>query len=261
MNSNYQLPPIVVAAFYRFVELPDYEAWQPPLQDIGEGQGLRGTILLAPEGINATIAGNRQGIDTLLTYLRSQHHFADLEVRESLTTEMPFQRLKVRLRSQIITMGEVNLDPALGTGTYVEPADWNALISEPDMVVLDTRNQYEVEIGTFQGAIDPGLDSFGEFPDYAQKQLKPEQHRRIAMFCTGGIRCEKASAYLLSQGFEQVYQLKGGILNYLAQTSPEESLWQGECFVFDDRVSLDQTLKSGSYRVEKGRVLSQSDFG
>ncbi len=227
----------VVAAFYHFTPLPDYQELRPKLQNLCDRYQLKGTILLAPEGINSTIAGSRQGINTLLKYLRLDSRFQGLEVKESFCEVLPFQKMLVRLKKEIVTLGVPGIDPNQEVGIYVEPQDWNQLIADPNVVVIDTRNSYEVEFGTFKGAIDPNLKSFREFPDYVAENLQPQPQQKVAMFCTGGIRCEKASAYLLSQGFTEVYHLKGGILKYLEETPPEESLWEGECFVFDDRIT------------------------
>jgi UPF0176 protein len=236
---------IVVAAFYHFTPLPDYQDMRSPLKSFCQSHHLKGTILLASEGINSTIAGSRSGINALLDYLRSDPRLQTLEHKESYCDRMPFQRMKVRLKKEIVTLGVPGIDPTQTVGTYVEPKDWNALISEPDVVVIDTRNQYEVDLGTFDRAIDPQLEAFGEFPNFVQQNLNPDQHQKVAMFCTGGIRCEKASAYMLAQGFKEVYHLKGGILKYLEEIPPSESLWQGECFVFDERISIDNVGTEG----------------
>jgi UPF0176 protein len=241
--------PLVVAAFYKFVHLPDYAQQRSPLLELCRSHQIRGTILLASEGINGTIAGSRQGIDAVLTSLRSDPRFADLEAKESTAEDFPFDRLKVKLKQEIVTLGVPTINPSEQVGTYVEPKDWNALISNPDVVVIDTRNRYEVEIGTFQRAQNPQTESFRQFPDYVQNNLDPTQHSQVAMFCTGGIRCEKASAYLLSQGFQKVYHLKGGILKYLEEVPPEDSLWQGECFVFDQRVAVEHGLEVGKHEM------------
>jgi UPF0176 protein len=237
---------IVVAAFYHFTHLPDYQAMRSLLKSFCLAHNLKGTILLASEGINSTIAGSRTNIDALLDYLRADPRLQKLEHKESYCHEMPFQRMKVRLKKEIVKLGVPEIDPRHRVGTYVDPKDWNALISDPTVAIVDTRNSYEVELGTFQGAIDPQLDAFGEFPNYVQQNLHPDKHQKIAMFCTGGIRCEKASAYMLAQGFSEVYHLKGGILKYLEEVPPEESLWQGECFVFDDRITVDAQLRQGT---------------
>lgn len=237
-NNQDDLELCVVAAFYHFTDLPDYETMRNPLKEFCDAHQLKGTILLAKEGINSTIAGSRAAIDALLSYLRSDPRLQTLEHKESYCQGVPFQRMKVRLKKEIVTLGVPDIDPRHRVGKYVDPKDWNDLIADPEVIVIDTRNNYEVEFGTFQGAINPNLETFGEFPTYVQEQLNPEKHQKIAMFCTGGIRCEKASAYMLSQGFSEVYHLKGGILKYLEEVPSEESVWEGECFVFDDRVSV-----------------------
>lgn len=239
-NQQEAMEPCVVAAFYHFTELPDYESLRNPLKEFCDAHQLKGTILLAKEGINSTIAGSRDAIDALLEYLRKDPRLQNLEHKESYCQGVPFQRMKVRLKKEIVTLGVPDIDPRYRVGTYVEPKDWNELIADPDVIVIDTRNTYEVEFGTFKGAINPNLETFGEFPQYVQEQLNPEKHQKVAMFCTGGIRCEKASAYMLSQGFSEVYHLKGGILKYIEEVPKEESIWEGECFVFDDRVSIDR---------------------
>lgn len=251
---------IVVATFYKFVRLPDYRELQPAILGYCQDQQLRGTILLALEGINGTIAGSRQSVDRVLDYLRSDARLADLSHKESHATSLPFERMKVRLKKEIVTLGVPEADPTSQVGTYIDPQDWNALISDPDVLLIDTRNQYEVAIGTFQGAQNPGTTSFRQFPDYVQ-QLDPAQHPKVAMFCTGGIRCEKASALMLARGFQQVYHLKGGILKYLEEVPPETSLWQGECFVFDQRVAIQHGLELGSHDMclSCGHPLSEAD--
>ncbi|OIP71873.1 MAG: hypothetical protein AUK48_11980 [Oscillatoriales cyanobacterium CG2_30_44_21] len=235
--------PFVVATFYHFANLNDYAALRSPITEFGQSHDIKGVILLAPEGINATVVGDRNGIDALLNYLRSDPRLQNLEHKETYCDVIPYQKLRVRLKKELVKFGIDNIDPSNEAGLYVEPKDWNQLISDPDVLVIDTRNIYEVEFGTFAGAINPNLDFFHEFPKYVEENLRSpdsDQHKskKIAMFCTGGIRCEKASAYMLAQGFEEVYHLKGGILKYLEEVPPEESLWQGECFVFDDRITL-----------------------
>jgi UPF0176 protein len=220
---------------------------QRPLLSYCQVQGIKGTILLAAEGINGTIAGSRQAIDAVLGFLQADPRFADLEHKESQADFPPFDRLKVRLKKEIVTLGIPEVDPNEQVGTYVHPRDWNELINDPDVVVIDTRNDYEVDIGTFKGAKNPHTDSFRQFPDYVRRHLNPTQHKKVAMFCTGGIRCEKASSYLLSQGFQEVYHLKGGILKYLEEVPPEISHWQGECFVFDQRVAVKHGLEEGTH--------------
>jgi UPF0176 protein len=239
-NQQESIEPYVVAAFYHFTELADYQTLRTPLKDFCDAHQLKGTILLAKEGINSTIAGSREAIDALLAYLRSDPRLHNLEHKESFCQGVPFQKMKVRLKKEIVTLGVPDIDPRHRVGTYVEPKDWNALIADPDVILIDTRNNYEVEFGTFKGAVNPNLETFGQFPHYVQEQLSPEKNQKVAMFCTGGIRCEKASAYMLSQGFSEVYHLKGGILKYIEEVPTEESIWEGECFVFDDRISIDR---------------------
>ncbi|MCU0549869.1 MAG: rhodanese-related sulfurtransferase [Leptolyngbya sp. Prado105] len=238
---------MLVAAFYKFVSLPDYAEFRDPLLALCQAQDIRGTILLAQEGINGTIAGSRDAIDKIFTYLRNDWRFANLEIKESETESRVFDRLKVKLKKEIVTLGLPEISPTQQVGTYVKPKDWNAVISDPETIVLDVRNRFEVSVGSFEGAIDPETASFRQFPDYVRSQLDPAKHKKVAMFCTGGIRCEKASSYMLSQGFEEVYHLEGGILKYLEEVPSEESLWRGECFVFDQRVAVTQGVKDGSY--------------
>jgi len=237
----------VVAALYKFVTLEDFREMREPLLDACLGAGTRGTLLLAAEGINGTIAGSRQAIDEVLNYLRSDVRLTDLEHKESFDHEMPFYRMKVKLKKEIVTLGVPGIDPNRRVGSYVRPKEWNALLRDPDVVLLDTRNDYEVDIGTFRGALDPRTESFREFPEYVRKHLDPTRHKKIAMFCTGGIRCEKASAFMLDEGFEQVFHLHGGILKYLEEVPPDDSVWEGECFVFDNRVAVDHRLQKGKY--------------
>ena len=237
--------PIVIAAFYKFVQLPDYRDLRDPLLAQCRRAGLRGTILLAEEGINATIAGSRAGIDQTLAWLREDQRFADLQVKESTHTRLPFGKLKVRLKREIVALKAGEIDPRQPASHHIAPGDWNALISQDDVTLIDARNAYEIAIGRFNGAIDPGTAAYHELPRFFAESLDPAIHKRIAMYCTGGIRCEKASAWLLQRGFDQVYQLRGGILGYLAAVEQGESRWQGECFVFDERVSLDHQLRKG----------------
>ncbi len=238
---------VVVAALYKFATLEDYRELREPLLDECLAAGTRGTLLLAEEGINGTIAGSREGIDRVLAHLRSDPRLADLEHKESYDDHIPFYRMKVKLKREIVTMGVPGVDPNKRVGTYVKPKDWNDLIADPDVLLIDTRNDYEVEIGTFRGAIDPHTTTFREFPQYVREHFDPERHKKVAMFCTGGIRCEKASSFMLTEGFEHVYHLEGGILKYLEEVPEEESSWEGECFVFDNRVSVDHHLQQGSY--------------
>lgn len=238
---------IVVAALYKFVALPDYEALRQPLLELCNDAGLKGTVLLAEEGINGTVSGSREGVDTLLTWLGRDARFSDLEHKESLHEAAPFLRMKVKLKREIVTMGEPTVSPTQVVGTYVAPKDWDKVIADPDVLLLDTRNDYECAIGSFRGAVDPSLTSFRQFPQWVRDNLDKNKHRKVAMFCTGGIRCEKASSYLLEQGFENVVHLKGGILKYLEEVPQESSSWEGECFVFDERVAVDHALSRGSY--------------
>jgi len=246
IRENY-VSNFIVAALYKFAKLPDYKGLQPGLLDFCLTQDIKGTLLLAEEGINGTVAGSRQGIDALISYLKSDPRLADLEHKESYAEEAPFYRMKVRLKKEIVTLGVPGIDPNYKVGTYVAPEDWNALISDPDVVLIDTRNDYEYDIGTFKGALDPHTTTFREFPEYVANNLDPAKHKKVAMFCTGGIRCEKASAFMMEQGFEEVYHLQGGILKYLENVPEEESLWQGECFVFDQRVAVRHGLEVGDY--------------
>jgi UPF0176 protein len=237
----------VVCALYKFVTLEDFAALRDPLLDFMLEHEVRGTLLLANEGINGTIAGSREGIDAVLSYLRQDPRLADISWKESYTDTAPFLRTRVKLKKEIVTMGVEGIDPKQVVGTYVDPKDWNALISDPDVVLVDTRNDYEVQVGTFKNALNPNTESFREFPDYVKQELNPEKHKKVAMFCTGGIRCEKSTAYLKEQGFEEVYHLQGGILKYLEDVPAEESLWEGECFVFDERVTVNHALEKGHY--------------
>ena len=238
---------IVVAALYKFVRLDDFEQLREPLLALMLAQNVRGTLLLANEGINGTIAGPRAGIDAVLGWLREDPRLADLEHKESFHDEHPFLRTKVKLKKEIVTMGVEGIDPNRTVGTYLSPQEWNAVISDPETILIDTRNDYEVEVGTFKGAINPETRTFREFPDYVKDTLDPAKHKKVAMFCTGGIRCEKSTAYLKEQGFEEVYHLKGGILKYLEEMPREDSLWEGECFVFDERVTVDHDLNPGEF--------------
>ena len=239
--------PFKVAAFYQFTALPDFRELREPLRAFCAGLGLKGSVLLAPEGINGTLAGSEDGIAALVAELRDGALFGgrldNLELKFSYAGAMPFGRMKVRLKKEIVTLGDKTADPTKQVGIYVEPSDWNALIALPDTLVIDTRNAFEVAMGTFEGAVDPKIASFGAFREFVAQRLDPARHRRIAMFCTGGIRCEKASALLLAQGFSEVYHLKGGILNYLEHVAKTESRWRGECFVFDGRVALSHGLR------------------
>jgi len=238
---------IVVAALYKFVSLPDYVALREPLLDVLEANGIKGTLLLAEEGINGTVAGSREGIDALLAWFGNDPRLADIDHKESRCDEPPFYRTKVKLKKEIVTLGVPGVDPNQRVGTYVEPKDWNALIDDPEVLLIDTRNDYEVAIGTFEGAIDPQTQSFREFPEYIKAHYDPAKHKKVAMFCTGGIRCEKASSYMLGEGFEEVYHLKGGILKYLEEVPEEETRWRGDCYVFDNRVTVRHDLSEGDF--------------
>ena len=266
----------IVVTFYKFVALSNLEIRRAALLKYCQDRQIKGTILLATEGINGTIAGSSQEMEEVSAYLRNDCDLADLEFKQSVAESMPFARLKVKIKSEIVTLGLPEVDPNRQVGIYVKPQEWNQLIDDPEVTVIDTRNDYEVEIGSFKGAIDPETDSFREFPQYVAKNLNPRQHKKVAMFCTGGIRCEKASSYLLSQGFKEVYHLQGGILKYLEQIPPEESLWEGECFVFDERVAVKASrdksfnnssdsdklrLESGSYELcyACGHPISKTD--
>jgi len=237
----------VVATIYRFVNLPEYRELRQPLVDFCKRYDIQGTILLAQEGINGTVAASREAIDELLSYLRSNPKLASINYKEYLYDEPPFYRMKVRLKKEIVTMGVPGIDPNEVVGSYIKAQDWNALIDDPEVLVVDTRNYYEVAIGTFHGAKNPHTTNFREFPQYVADNLDPEKHKKIAMFCTGGIRCEKSTALLKDQGFDEVYHLQGGILQYLKDIPKEESRWQGECFVFDNRVAVNHDLEKGSY--------------
>jgi UPF0176 protein len=238
---------LTIATFYKFVALPDYRDRQAPLVALAKAFDLRGTILLAPEGLNATIAGVSDSVEAFLSYLRQDPNFADLSAKYSQSATWPFGQMKVSLRPEIVTFGDPSIHPTEQVGTYVSAADWNDLIGDPAVTVIDTRNDFEVQLGSFDGAINPQTRSFREFADYVQTHLDPAAHRQVALFCTGGIRCEKATAYLLQQGFESVYHLQGGILQYLEDIPEAASLWRGECFVFDGRVSLTHALGPGTY--------------
>lgn len=245
------MPKYLTAALYKFVSLPDYQALQAPILDACRNNRIKGTLLLAEEGINGTIAGLPDDIHHLLDFLRTDalfaNRFADLEHKESFADEHPFYRMKVKLKKEIVTLGVPGVSPTKKVGTYIKPEDWNALISDPDVVLIDTRNDYEVDIGTFKGAIDPKTTTFREFPEYVARHFDKTKHKKVAMFCTGGIRCEKASSYMMDQGFEEVYHLQGGILKYLETVPEAQSMWEGECFVFDQRVAVKHNLEVGDF--------------
>jgi Predicted sulfurtransferase len=232
---------------YKLFRLFGFEQLQQPLLDLMHANDVRGTLLLANEGINGTVSGPRAGVDAVLNWLKSDERLATLEHKESFHDEHPFLRTKVKLKKEIVTMGVEGIDPTRTVGTYLSPQEWNEIIADPDTVLIDTRNDYEVEVGTFKGAINPETRTFREFPEYVKQTLDPQKHKKVAMFCTGGIRCEKSTAYLKEQGFDEVYHLKGGILKYLEEMPKEDSLWEGECFVFDERVTVDHDLNPGEF--------------
>ena len=246
------MPNVVVCALYKFVTLDNYQEIKAPLLDFMLNQNVRGTLLLAHEGINGTVAGSREAINALLAFLGNDPRLAGVSFKESFVDEMPFLRTRVKLKKEIVTMGVEGIDPQRVVGTYVKPKDWNALISDPDVTLVDTRNEYEVQVGTFKNALNPSTDSFREFPQYVKDKLDPSKNKKVAMFCTGGIRCEKSTAYLKEQGFEEVYHLEGGILKYLEEVPEQASLWEGECFVFDERVTVNHSLERGSYDLCNG---------
>ncbi|MGB3727330.1 MAG: rhodanese-related sulfurtransferase [Glaciecola sp.] len=237
----------LVCALYKFVTLENYQEMREPLREFMETRSIKGTILLALEGLNGTVSGTQKSIDELLTHLNNDERISPISHKFSWHDEQPFYRTKVKLKKEIVTMGVEGIDPLKTVGTYVAPSEWNALISDPDVTVIDTRNDYEIEIGTFKHAINPKTESFREFPEYVANTLDPDKHKKVAMFCTGGIRCEKSTAYLKEQGFDEVYHLEGGILQYLEDVPKEESLWEGDCFVFDNRVAVNHDLEKSDY--------------
>jgi UPF0176 protein len=253
--------PIAIATFYKFVALDDSVTLRPLLFDVCERNDVKGTILLAGEGINGTIAGGTDGVEAVLAWLRGDARLADLEHKASAAANMPFHRLKVRLKKQIVTLGAAGVDAARMAGTYVDPQDWNRLIDDPDVVVIDTRNDYEVAIGSFEGAIDPRTRVFSDLPSWLDAHPELTEKRKIAMFCTGGIRCEKSTAYLRSHGFDEVYHLRGGILKYLETVPESQSRWRGECFVFDERVAVGHGLSAGTHTLCRScrRPLNEGD--
>lgn len=238
---------ITVCAMYRFVDLPHFEQIREPLLNKMLSLDVKGTLLLAHEGINGTVSGTQASIDELLDWLKQIPEFADIDYKVSFDEEQPFYRTKVKLKKEIVTMGVEGIDPKKVVGTYVKPADWNDLISDPEVLLIDTRNDYEYEIGTFEGAVNPKTDTFREFPEYVKENLDPEKHKKVAMFCTGGIRCEKSTAYLKEQGFDEVYHLEGGILKYLEEVPESNTMWKGDCFVFDNRVAVNHQLEKSAY--------------
>lgn len=232
-----------VAALYKFVSLDDHQSFQTALKEQCVSHNIIGTLLLAQEGINGTIAGSDADIEAILKYLRSDPRLADLEVKLSYASSQPFYRLKVRVKKEIVTMGIEDVDPNKVVGTYIEPQSWNSLISDPDVVLIDTRNDYESCVGSFKGAVHPNTRNFRDFPEWLSKQAHINKKTKVAMFCTGGIRCEKATSYMKEQGYEEVYHLKGGILKYLEEVPKQQSLWEGSCFVFDQRVGVEHALE------------------
>jgi len=238
---------LTICALYKFTRMDDFEEIQSSLKLFLDSLNIRGTLLLAREGVNGTIAGDNDSIMKSLDYLQKDRRLAGLEYKLSYSEKPPFKRLKVKLKKEIVTLGVSDIDPTHSSGTYVKPADWNELINDPDVVLIDTRNNYEFEIGSFKGSINPNTETFREFPDYTKNNLEKYRDKKIAMFCTGGIRCEKSTAYLKSEGFENVFHLQGGILKYLEEVKEDESLWEGECFVFDDRVAVKHNLELGKY--------------
>lgn len=247
INNDVNKDAYLVCALYKFVTLANYKDMREPLRLFMESRHIRGTILLALEGVNGTVSGPQEAIDELISYLNQDARMAPISHKFSWHQEQPFYRTKVKLKKEIVTMGIEGIDPRETAGTYVSAKDWNALVSDPEVTVIDTRNDYEIEIGTFKNALNPKTDSFREFPDYVTKELDPKKHKKVAMFCTGGIRCEKSTAYLKEQGFDEVYHLKGGILQYLEDVPKSDSLWEGDCFVFDNRVAVNHNLEKSHY--------------
>lgn len=253
---------IVVAALYKFADLPDFVELRTKFTELCAKFNIKGSLLLALEGINGTVAGTRDAIDALKSFLLADNRFDGIEYKESFADKNPFPRMKVKLKKEIVTLGRPEANPNQIVGTYLNPKEWNELIKNDDVVVIDVRNDYEVQLGTFHNALNPKTESFREFPDFVEKNLDPQRHKKIAMMCTGGIRCEKASSYMKKQGFGEVYHLKGGILKYLEETPKTESLWTGECFVFDNRVTVDHDMKPGTYTLCHGcrNPVSQTDM-
>lgn len=247
INKSVNEDTYLVCALYKFVTLNDYKEMREPLLLFMELRHIRGTILLALEGLNGTVSGSQEAINELLSHLNADKRIAPISHKFSRHKDQPFYRTKVKLKKEIVTMGVEGIDPRKTVGTYVSAKDWNSLISDPDVTLIDTRNDYEIEIGTFKNAVNPKTDSFREFPEYVAKELDPKKHKKVAMFCTGGIRCEKSTAYLKEQGFDEVYHLAGGILQYLEEVPKSDSLWEGDCFVFDNRVAVNHDLEKSHY--------------
>ncbi len=263
INASHKIDPqehdaIIIAALYQFKACPNYQLQSSGLKAQCRQHGIKGTLIFSSEGINGTVSGSREGIDALKTYLVHTLEFAQLEYKESVFQKQAFYRMKVLEKPEIVTLGRPDILPHEQTGTYVLPSEWNDLIQQEEVTVIDVRNDYEVNIGSFKGAINPKTKTFRDFPEFTAKNLDPHKHKKIALFCTGGIRCEKASAYMLKEGFETVYHLKGGILQYLEDVSPDKSLWEGECFVFDQRVAVKAAVKPGSYSLCYGCRLPVS---
>ena len=252
----------LIVTLYKFVHIPNFASYQPKLLNFCLEKNIKGTILLANEGINITVAGTKTNIDKFLQFLKSDDKFYDIKHKESFAAEIPFHRMKVKLKKEIVSLGQSNIYPSEQSGIHVDPKDWNNLITDPNVVLVDTRNEYEYQIGTFENAISSETTNFREFPDFVKQKLDPKKNKKVAIFCTGGIRCEKASSYMLNQGFENIYQLNGGILKYLEDIDLNESLWRGECFVFDSRVSVDYELAKGKYKqcYACRRPLSEKDL-
>ena len=246
-EANTPRGTVMVCALYKFVRLPEYRTFQAPVLETMLSYPIRGTLLLASEGINGTIAGDPADVVEFLGWLQGRPGLGEIDTKISWTDAAPFKRSRVKLKKEIVTMGVEGINPAQSAGTYVEPEDWNALVDDPEVLLVDTRNGYEIEVGQFENAVDPKTTTFREFPDFARTQLDPTRHKKVAMYCTGGIRCEKSTAFLRQIGFENVYHLKGGILNYLEKVPESDSRWRGECFVFDERVTVDHDLEKGSY--------------
>lgn len=238
---------IVIFAFYKFVTLEKHSKLKRPLLEFCKHNNIKGTVLLAKEGLNGTVSGPREGIDALKQYFLDNQQINGVQGKESYYHEHPFYRMKVKIKEEIVTLHQDGVDPNETVGTYIKPKDWNAIIQDPEVILVDTRNTYEYDVGTFKGALNPETTNFVQFPEYVAEKLNKDKHKKVAMFCTGGIRCEKASSFMLKQGFEEVYHLEGGILKYLEEVDPSESLWEGECFVFDNRVTVNHQLEKGSY--------------
>jgi UPF0176 protein len=234
---------IIITSFYKFVPIDDYESKREPILAKMHEIGIKGTIILAQEGVNGGFAGNREQMEQFYSFLHSDPYFSDLNFKETFDVENPFEKAKVKLRKEIVTMGIPKIDPSVNKGTYLSPEEWHALIQDPDVILIDTRNDYEFELGTFKNAINPSIENFREFPEYVEKHLSDKKDKKIAMFCTGGIRCEKTTAFMKEQGFNHVYQLHDGILKYIESIPKDQSLWEGECFVFDNRVAVNHQLE------------------